>query len=100
MIKLRLAVVAAIAGLFMMTSGSLAHAAVDPYPAATPKPTQSVAPDDDALAPDDADLGDDNNGVLPGTGGASLYILLAGGALLLVGGGVVYATRSRQQTAH
>ena len=97
MTKLRLAVVAALVGVFMMSTGSLAHAAT-PYPVDTPTPTASVAPADDDLAPDDAATGPDSNGLLPNTGGASVYILLIGGALLVVGGIVVYSN-SRRQTA-
>lgn len=94
----RLAIVAVLAGVLMALTGSAAIAA-DPYPVATPTPTASVGPDDGALdpgagsaAPDDADQADDN-GVLPGTGGASVYILLIGGALLVVGGAAVYSSR-------
>lgn len=92
MIKLRLAVVALVAGIFMMSTGSLAHAA-DPYPVSTPTPTPSIAPDDDDIAPDNNAIGPDDNGILPGTGGASIYILLAAGALLVVGGTIVYSSR-------
>lgn len=40
----------------------------------------------------DADGGDDNGG-LPGTGGSSLWILIAGAALVVVGGGAVALSR-------
>ncbi|MCL8252110.1 LPXTG cell wall anchor domain-containing protein [Aeromicrobium fastidiosum] len=111
MTNIRLAAVTLLAGVLLMTTGSLAHAA-DPYPVATPTPTASVAPDggsgsddpgsgdaapDDAGTAPDADRADDN-GVLPGTGGASVYILLAAGALLAVGGTLVYS--SRRSSAH
>lgn len=40
--------------------------------------------------------GDENaGGLLPGTGGASLWILLAGAALLVIGGAVTVAARRR-----
>lgn len=106
MTNMRLAVVTLLAGVLLVTTGSLAHAA-DPYPVGTPTPTPSVgpdggsgsndpgtgdaAPDDEGIAPDD-DRADDD-GVLPGTGGASIYILLAAGALLVVGGTIVYSSR-------
>jgi LPXTG-motif cell wall-anchored protein len=105
MINARLAGVTVVA-VVVGSTGSLAQAA-DPYPVATPTPTPMVAPEgagvgpykdglfpDDGTAPDDADRADDN-GVLPGTGGASVYILLAGGALLVVGGSIVYSSRRR-----
>lgn len=89
----RLAVVTLLVGLFLMATGSLAHAA-DPYPVSTPTPTASVGPDDAGTAPD-ADQADqaDDNGVLPGTGGASVFLLLAAGALLFVGGTIVRSSR-------
>lgn len=95
---LRLAAPAAVAGIIMMSTGAVAHAAVDPYPVATPKP--SIAPDNAAVPDKDDAIGPDNNGILPSTGGASVYILLAGGALLVVGGGVVYSSRRRETAAH
>ena len=104
MTTIRLAAVALLTGVLLLITGSLAQAA-DPYPVATPSPTASIAPDDDVLAPDDATAPDDEkalapdaNGVLPGTGGASIYVLLIGGALLVVGGSVVYS--SRRQNAY
>lgn len=104
MTTIRLAAVALLTGVLLLITGSLAQAA-DPYPVTTPSPTASIAPDNDALSPGDgADPVDDNasapdsNGVLPGTGGASIYVLLIGGALLVVGGGVVYS--SRRQNAY
>ncbi|WP_456695786.1 LPXTG cell wall anchor domain-containing protein [Aeromicrobium sp. P5_D10] len=39
---------------------------------------------------------EDGNGILPDTGGSNLWILVAGGALVLVGGGAVIASRRRQ----
>lgn len=104
MIKIRLAVVALLASILMLSTGSLAHAADPIEPVTTPTPTQSIAPDDDSLDPgdnrtapdDDNALAPDSNGVLPGTGGASVYILLIGGALLVVGGGIVYSSSRRQ----
>lgn len=96
----RLAIVAVLAGILMAVTGGSALAA-DPYPVATPTPTASVGPDNGSLDPgegsadpDDAAQADDN-GVLPGTGGASVYVLLIGGALLVVGGAVVYSSRRR-----
>ena len=90
---LRLVVVTLLAGLLLTATGSLAHAA-DPYPVTTPTPTPAVAPDDAGTAPD-ADRADraDDNGVLPGTGGASVYLLLVAGALLVVGGALVRSSR-------
>ena len=95
----RLAIVAVLAGILLTFSGASAFAA-DPYPVATPTPTPAgdVGPDEgvldpgDGAAPDDANQADDN-GILPGTGGSSVYVLLIGGALLVVGGSVVYSSR-------
>jgi LPXTG-motif cell wall-anchored protein len=107
MTKMRLAVVALLAGVLLMSTGSLAVAATPAYPVATPTPDGGggsndpgqgdAAPDDDRApngtgAGQDADRADDN-GVLPGTGGASIYVLLAAGVLLAVGGSIVYSTR-------
>lgn len=99
MIKLRLAVVAVVAGILVMSTGSLAHAATNPYPVGTPAPTPSIAPDDDSLGPDDEAIGADDNGILPSTGGIGIYVVLAGGILLVAGGAAVYASRQRQQTS-
>lgn len=67
-------------------------------------PTLDVSVDTGRLAPytgadgdadgGDADSGTDGGGLLPGTGGASLWLLLAG--LVLVAGGAVVVTRSRR----
>lgn len=45
-----------------------------------------------AGAADDAD-NSDSNGVLPNTGGSNLWLLVAGGALLIAGSGVLVARR-------
>lgn len=112
----RLTIVAALAGLFLLAGGSIAQAA-DPYPVATPSPTTSVSPDEDSLAPDtavdpDSDsvspddtavspaVASDDNGVLPGTGGPAEMILVAGAALVVVGGVTVFASRRRHSTGH
>lgn len=42
----------------------------------------------------DDDKGDDNS-VLPDTGGSNLWIFVLGGALVVVGGGTLYASRRR-----
>lgn len=107
MTHVRLVVTALLVGVLLAATTSAARAA-DPYPVATPTPTPSAAPDgnglgpnkdaleldDPATAPDDADQADDN-GVLPGTGGASIYVLLAAGVLLVVGGSMVHSSRRR-----
>lgn len=102
MFRLRLAVAAAVTGIVMMSTGSLAHAATDPYPVTTPTPTQSVAPDDET-APDDngvaPDDQSDTNGILPSTGGVGFYLLIVGSALVVAGGGAVYVSRRRHATA-
>ncbi|WP_162891326.1 LPXTG cell wall anchor domain-containing protein [Aeromicrobium sp. A1-2] len=43
-------------------------------------------------------VSDAGDGILPNTGGSSLWILLAGGALIMAGGGVTLASRRRHQT--
>lgn len=50
---------------------------------------------------DNANNGDngDDNGVLPDTGGASFWILVLGGVLVVAGAGALYASR-RRHTAH
>jgi len=114
MMKLRLAVVGAVTGVFLLSSGSLAHAA-DPYPVTTPVPTvapegngilpdEEVAPGseagtDDGIAPDEASAPDDN-GILPGTGGVALALVLAGGLLVVAGGTAVHASRRRHISAY
>lgn len=115
MTTLRLAVAAALTGILVLSTGSVARAATDPYPVATPTPTQSVAPDDadggsgdndpggGAIAPDDDATGPDDendaNGILPDTGGAGFYLLIVGGALVVAGGGAVYVSRRRHATS-
>jgi LPXTG-motif cell wall-anchored protein len=47
------------------------------------------------LLPRGAAAAPDNNGALPNTGGSSLWILIVGAGLVLVGGGLAYAARRR-----
>ncbi|MET0928148.1 MAG: LPXTG cell wall anchor domain-containing protein [Aeromicrobium sp.] len=100
MTTLRLAVAAVLTCILVLSTGSLAHAAADPYPVATPVPTQSVAPDDDAVAPDDDAVAPDDDGILPSTGGVGFYLLIVGGALVVAGGGAVHASRRRHVISH
>lgn len=107
MTTLRLAVAAVLTGILMVSTGSLAHAATDPYPVKTPVPTQSVGPDDngvgpddDSLAPDDNAVAPDDDGILPSTGGVAFYLLIVGGALVVAGGGAVHLSRRRHATSH
>lgn len=48
---------------------------------------------------DDGAADGDDNGLLPGTGGASLWLLVVGAALLVAGVGVVYVVRRRDNAA-
>jgi LPXTG-motif cell wall-anchored protein len=107
MTHVRLVVATLLVGALLAATTSAARAA-DPYPVATPTPTPSAAPEANGIgpdedefskdgpgrAPDEADQADDD-GILPGTGGASIYVLLAAGVLLVVGGSIVHSSRRR-----
>lgn len=101
MSKIRLTMVALMAGLFLVLASGSAQAATPTYPVATPTPSRGVLGETESVEPDNAvtpAVASDDNGILPGTGGPALAIVVAGIAFVAVGATFVVA--SRRRSAH